>query len=223
MPEFSCSVTHSPARWSTSDVLMWKLVPERWGGGKAYIQKFKDGWVAHNGAAIRVAARDQGFPPELLAGVCWIEVAGDPSGIDRLAFEVRAFDWSGPDWIDRNLTITHTPSRTSFGAVSMQLRTAAHTLGLDPAKLTTEQLRGLSNCLENDAFNISLVARHLRQIIDKDGLQTARPALSMDAVKVAGARYNRGLGLSLESIRKNTSYGNFIVRFWSRLSGLLKT
>ncbi len=221
MPEFACSVTHSPARWSTSDVLMWKLVPERWGGGKAYIQRFKDGWVAHNASAIRVAARDQGFPAELLAGVCWIEVAGDPSGIDRLAFEVRAFDWSGPDWVDRNLTITNAPAKTSFGAVSMQLRTAANTLGLDPAKLTTEQLRGLSTCLENDAFNIDLVARHLRQIIDKDGLQTARPALDMDAVRVAGARYNRGLGLSLEKIRKNTSYGNFIVKFWSRLSGLL--
>lgn len=221
MPEFSCSVTHSPARWSTSDVLMWKLVPERWGGGKAYIQKFKDGWVAHNRSAIRVAARDQGFPPELLAGVCWIEVAGDPSGIDRLAFEVRAFDWSGPDWIDRHMTLTNTPSKTSFGAVSMQLRTAANTLGLDPAKLTTEQLRGLSSCLENDVFNVGLVARHLRQIIDKDGLQTAKPALSMDAVRVAGARYNRGMGLSLENIRKNTSYGNFIVKFWPRLSGLL--
>ena len=223
MPEFACSVTHSPARWSTSDVLMWKLVPDRWGGGKAYIQRFKDGWVAHHRSAIRVAARDQGFPAELLAGVCWIEVAGDPSGIDRLAFEVRAFDWSGPEWVDRHLTVTNTPAKTSFGAVSMQLRTAAHTLGLDPAKLTTEQLRGLSNCLENDAFNISLVARHLRQIIDHDKLQTARPALSMDAVRVAGARYNRGMGLSLESIRKNTSYGNFIVKFWPRLSGLLKT
>ena len=202
-------------------MLMWKLVPERWGGGKSYIQKFKDGWVAHSRAAIRVAARDQGFPPELLAGVCWIEVAGDPSGIDRLAFEVRAFDWSGPDWIDRNMTLTNTPAKTSFGAVSMQLRTAAHTLGLDPAKLSSEQLRGLSTCLENDAFNISVVARHLRQIIDKDKLQTAKPALNMDAVRVAGARYNRGMGLSLESIRKNTSYGNFIVKFWPRLSSLL--
>ena len=221
MPEFTCSITHSPARWSTSDVLMWKLVPERWGGGRAYIQRFKDGWVAHHRAAIRVAARDQGFPPELLAGVCWVEVAGDPAGIDRLAFEVRAFDWSGPGWMDRNLTVTHTPAKTSFGAVSMQLRTAAHTLGLDPATLTTPQWRGLANCLENDAFNISLVARHLRQIIDHDKLQGSKPALDMDAVRVAGARYNRGLGLSLESIRRNTSYGNFIVRFWPRLSGLL--
>jgi hypothetical protein len=223
MPEFACSVTQSPARWSSADVLVWKVVPESWGGGRPYIQRFKDGWVHHHRAAIRVAARERRFPPELLAGVCWIEVAGDPSGIDRLAFEVRAFDWSGPDWVDRHMTLTHEPGRTSFGAVSMQLRTAAHTLGLNPAQLTMAQLRGLAGCLENDAFNIDIVARHLRQIIDRDGLQTQPPALSEDAVRVAGARYNRGMGLSLERIRANTRYGDFIIRFWPRLAGLLGT
>ena len=98
-----------------------------------------------------------------------------------------------------------------------------HTLGLDPGKLTGGQLRGLSNCLENDAFDIGLVARHLRQIIDHDKLQTARPALNMDAVRVAGEGYDRGLGLGLglDSIRKNTSYGNFVVKLWPRLSALL--
>ncbi len=221
MPEFSCSVTHAPARWSAADVLVWKLWPERVGGGKAYIQRFKDTWVQHHRAAIRVAAGNHAFPPELLAGVCWVEVAGDPSGIDRVAFEVRAFDWSGPAWVDQHMTITREPSKTSFGAVSMQLRTAAHTLGLDANKMDGSQLRSLATCLENDAFNIQTVARHLRQILDKDGLQKQPPALDMDAVRVAGARYNRGLGLTLEEIRKNTSYGNFIVRFWPRLSGLL--
>ena len=39
---------------------------------------------------------------------------------------------------------------------------------------------------------------------------------------VVGARYNRGMGLSLEQIRKNTSYGNFIVKFWPRFTMLLK-
>lgn len=48
------------------------------------------------------AASRYNLPAELLAGVCWIEVAGDPSFIDRVAFEVRAFDWSGPDWVDPN-------------------------------------------------------------------------------------------------------------------------
>ena len=56
--------------------------------------------------------------------------------------------------------LTHTPGRTSFGAVSVQLRTAAQTLGMNPATTTQEQLRTLAHCLEQDVFNIDLVGRH---------------------------------------------------------------
>ena len=48
------------------------------------------------------------------------------------------------------------------------------------------------------------------------------PMLSVEAVKIAGARYNRGVELSLDKIKQNTSYGNFIVRFWPRFSKLLR-
>ena len=171
---------------------------------------------------IRAASNAHKFPPELLAGVCWIEAGGDPMAIDRVAFEVRPFDWIGPDWVDRNMTLTKPPPQTSFGAVSMQLRTAAQTIGLDPAAMTSDQWRSLANCLENDVFNIQTAAKHLRQLIAKDGLQTQPPELDMEAVRVVGARYNRGMGLSLAQIRKTTSYGNFIVKFWSRFAALMR-
>lgn len=222
MPEFSCSVSNNSARWSVVDFLTWRYLPERLGGGKAYIQRFKDTWVAHNRMHIRAASNGFKFPPELLAGVCWIEAGGDPTIIDIVAFEVRSFDWSGPDWVDHHLTISKAPTQTSFGAASMQLRTAAQTLGLDQAAMDSGQWRALANCLENDIFNIQTVARHLRQLIDLDGLQTSPPDLDLDAVRVVGARYNRGMGLSLEKIRQNTSYGNFIVKFWPRFSALLR-
>jgi hypothetical protein len=139
-----------------------------------------------------------------------------------VAFNVRSFDWSGPDLIDRTLTITKNPAMTSFGQVSMQLRTAATTAGFDPATLSTTQWRNLADCLQHDIYNITLAARHLRQLIDHDGLQTSPPALSTDAMRVAGARYNRGIGLTLESIRRNTRYGDFIVKFLPRLQKLLQ-
>lgn len=44
----------------------------------------------------------------------------------------------------------------------------------------------------------------------------------MEHVRIVGARYNRGLGLSLEAIRKNTSYGDFIVKRWAYFAGLLQ-
>lgn len=222
MADFTCNESSNSPIWGASNLLAWKLLPERAGGGIPYIQRFKDAWVRHNKGQIVSAAAQYRFPAELLAGVCWIEVGGDPSFVDRLAFAVRAFDWSGPGWVDRHLTVTNHPSKTSFGAVSIQLRTAAQTLGLDPAQMSSSQLSDLAACLEKDVFNIQVVARHLRQLIDHDHLQTAPPGLTMDQVRIVGARYNRGIGLSLEAIKKNMSYGNFIVNHWSRFVGLLR-
>lgn len=220
--ELVCTESNQSPTWGVIDVLRWKAWPERLGGGRAYIQQWKDAWVRHNKAQIRQVAMRYGFPAEVLAGVCWIEAGGDPQLIDRVAFEVRSFDWSGPDWMDRNMTITHNPARTSFGAVSMQLRTAAQTLGLNPATTTQEQLRTLANCLEQDVFNINVVGQHLRQLIDLDKLQGNRPAMSTDAIRVLGARYNRGMGLTLKQIRANTSYGDFIVRNLTRFVSLVQ-
>ena len=216
-----CEASNGSPTWGVFNVLRWKAWPERLGGGRAYIQQWKDAWVRHNKTQIRAVALRHGFPAEVLAGVCWIEAGGDPMLIDRVAFEVRSFDWSGPGWMDRHMTMTHTPGRTSFGAVSMQLRTAAQTLGMNPATTTQEQLRTLAQCLEQDVFNIDVVGRHLRQLIDHDGLQPGRPALSIPAIRVLGARYNRGMGLTLKQIGTNTSYGDFIVRNLGRFASLL--
>jgi len=221
MTTFSCQESNQSPSWSTFDIFLWKAIPSRFGGGIGHIQRFKDAWVQHNKALIKSAAKKYGFPPELLAGICWVEVGGDPEFIDRIAFEVRAFFWSSSDWVNRNITITHPPERTSFGAVSMQLRTAANTLGIQADQLSIDELSQLASCLQQDVFNIDLAARHVRQIIDHDKLQKDQPELAMEHVRIVGARYNRGLGLSLEAIRKNTSYGDFIVKRWAYFAGLL--
>lgn len=210
-------MTKSPV-WGVMDVLQWKLVPEKWEGGVGYIQKFKDSWVIHNRLTIKFAAAEFKLPTELLAGVCWIEVGGDPNFIDNVAFEVRAFDWSGPEYVDRYLTLTSPPEKTSFGFVSMQLRTAAKTLGLDATKMKDSDLRRLAACLEKDSYNISLVARHLRELADYDNLPSQ---LSMDDIRVVGARYNRGIIPMLAEIKRNTSYGDFIVKHWQRFNKLV--
>ena len=222
MNDLVCTETNNSPVWGVVDFTRWYATPEWLGGGKAYIQRFKDGWVQHNKTTIKAAAAQRSMPAELLAGVCWIEVGGDPNFIDAVAFGVRAFDWSGDDWTDKNRTITNHPAKTSFGAVSIQLRTAAQTMKLDASKMTHAELSNLATCLQKDIFNIQIVAQHLRQLIDHDKLQPRPPTLTMDEIRVVGARYNRGVGLSLDAILKNTSYGDFIVKFWARFEGLLK-
>lgn len=43
----------------------------------------------------------------------------------------------------------------------------------------------------------------------------------MNDVKIIGARYNRGTNPSLESIKKDTRYGDFIIRNWQHFNILL--
>src|SRR5262249_18409432 len=100
MAKLSCPASNNSPVWGVIDFLRWKLVPERLGGRSAFSRRFKGGWVRHNRANIKMAAAAYNIPPELLAGTAWIEVGGDPTFIDRVAFEVRSFDWSGPDFVD---------------------------------------------------------------------------------------------------------------------------
>lgn len=219
MRDFSqCKVLTQSPSWTFMDLFRWKFVPERFGGGRSYARRFKDAWVKKHRSLIRSVVLQYKLPPELLAGVCWIEVGGDPNIIDRFAFEVRAFYRSGAAYIDRNFVITSPASKTSFGFVSMQLRTAAATMGLDTEEMSTSELRELSLCLEKDTYNINLAAMHLRQLADYDNLPVQ---LSMDDVRIIGARYNRGINPSMESIKKDTSYGDFIVRNWQHFNKLI--
>jgi len=221
MARFSCGASNNSPVWSVFDFLRWKIVPDRLGGGRTFIRRFKDGWVKHNRVLIVHYARSNKIPAELLAGTAWIEVGGDPTFVDRMAYEVRSLDWSGPKWVDDRLTLTREPSFTSFGAVSMQLRAAARTMRIDLRTLSAADLRSLARCLERDVFNLDIVARHLRDLTALDFPGSDARNLNPDQIKIVGARYNRGTSLSLDAIKNNMSYGEFIVKMWPHLTGLL--
>ncbi|QNQ20884.1 hypothetical protein HF650_14530 [Kosakonia sp. SMBL-WEM22] len=210
-------MSQSPS-WTFMDVFKWKVIPERFGGGRKFARGFKDSWVINHRRLIKSAAMMNKLPPELLAGVCWIEVGGDPNVVDRYAFELRVIDHSGPDFIDKHFSIMPKPERTSFGFVSMQLRTAARTMGLDTDKMSVPEIRALSVCLEKDTYNINLAAMHLRQLANFDKLPDP---LTPDDIRIIGARYNRGITSTLESIKKDSRYGDFIVRNWVYFNKLL--
>jgi hypothetical protein len=78
------------------------------------------------------------------------------------------------------------------------------------------QFAEIANCLQRDVFNISVVARHLRNIIEHDKLPEP---LSDESIIIIGARYNGGMDnsgyITLENLKnkpKAMDYGRAVLR-----------
>ncbi len=220
-------------KWSSWDAFRWKLVPQRIGGGFQYLSEYKDAWVLYNRLRITAVANEESIPPILLASVAWAEVGGKPDGTKRPAFLARSFDWSGPNWMDRNLTITNRPEATSFGAVSIQLRAATSEMGIKAESLSVSDQLAVVSCLETDLFNLRIVAKHLRGLIRHDYPNANTAVLTEEQFIIAGARYNRGTARALSEIqssiqslpgtksREYSSYGRAMVRHKEHVQELL--
>ncbi|HIV69307.1 MAG TPA: hypothetical protein H9903_00105 [Candidatus Aquabacterium excrementipullorum] len=203
--------------WGTFEVVRWKM-PAFMGGGRDYLFAYKDGWVVYYRDEIEKQAVRRGLPPWLLAGVVWNEVGGDPGWIDDVALELRAFDHLADPYLEP-MTITRRPELTSMGEVSIQLRRAAQTMGLEWADLSGKERSELVSCLSDEPSNLAVVAMHLRQLADVD--YRGQASLGDKEVVVIGARYNRGPHLTLEQINKDLSYGQAMLRRKDRLLQLM--
>ena len=62
------------------DIFWWKVVPERWGGGRPHIQAYKDDWVRFNKLTILSEAAKNRLRPN-----CSPACAGSKSGATRLS------------------------------------------------------------------------------------------------------------------------------------------
>lgn len=232
--EFCEPGTPSYPKWTAWDAIMWKLAPDSWTGGLARLFSYKDAWVRYNGKLIRQASSDNKIPTILLAGVAWAEAGGMPDFVKGdVVFPLRSFVWSGPDWVDRHLTITAPPGKTSFGTISMQLRVAAHIVGVDLTTLSYSRQIELSRCLETDAFNIAGVAKYLRALILIDYPNGDTSNLTEEQFVIAGSRYNRGTQRKLADfiasnqapkespLREYTSYGHRMLLHRERVANAL--
>lgn len=229
-----CSITGtSYAKWGTWDALVWKLWPQWARGGAPTLTAYKDAWSVYNKTRITESATQYSIPPLLLACVAWAEVGGKPDWTKRPAFEVRSFDWSGPNWMDKYMTITKPPGETSFGAVSIQLRAVARELGFNLDQLSYDQQSRMIDCLETDAFNLDIVAKHLRGLILYDYPDAKTTDLTDEQFVVAGSRYNRGTQRSLADfqasykaapgtpIREYSSYGRAMLTHRTEIKRIL--
>jgi hypothetical protein len=214
-----CTATGpSDFSWGYGDVVVWKVLPKWLGGDPDRLRNYKDRWVRDHRAAIKRLSLQYNLPPELLAGVAWIETGGKPYTSKLDLYRLRRFDHSGDPLLEP-MTITKKPGFTSMGPVAIQLRRAAETMGVDFDRLNEKEKSELVDCLQNADNDLAIVARHLWQLKQID-FPDPLPVGPLE-IQIIGARYNRGRELSLQQIRLNTSYGDFIVKFIPRLRALL--
>ena len=87
--EFCAPDNSNHPKWKSWDVFKWRVLSEKMGGGRAYLQAYKDGWIVYNKFRIKDAAEQYRIPAALLACVAWAEVGGKPDGIKRPVFQGR--------------------------------------------------------------------------------------------------------------------------------------
>ena len=210
----------SKVEWTTGDVVKWKC-GGICGGGNDYLFKRKVQFTTHYRNVLKDAAAKYDIPEFLLAGVAFSEFGGDPMWIDDVADGVRSFDWSGPNWVDRNLTMTKDPNLTSFGNISIQVRRTAEELGYDVKNMSSAERNSLIASLKNPIQNIHITAKHLSTLKQIDFANKPTAQLTAEDIKVIATRYNRGPDISLEQVKKNMSYGNSIYKHQTEINNSL--
>ena len=227
-------------KWTEWDFIRWQILPEKFGGGDAYLMSFKAAWIRYNKYNIAKSSERYAIPPLLLAGVAFVEVGGTDF-IDEPVFLLRStgsvyasnqlfrkainsVETFAGENIHGRLNNFSRPEFTSMGSVSIQLRRAAETLGIEnPSEF---RLAVLAKALQSDVVNLDIVANHLSQLVSIDfPLLTNAKVLSDDQIRIVGTRYYEGPEVSMEKIKLKSkapnSYGNTILKRKALLTSLL--
>ncbi|MEP6804958.1 MAG: hypothetical protein ABI892_10590 [Flavobacterium sp.] len=190
--------------WTNSDILKWKAK------GKDYLFKRKAEFVKYYSPVIKHAAKINEIPAFLLAGIAFTEFGGKPDWLKKDVRSIREFDWNGPDFIDKNLTITNHPDKTSFGDMAIQLGRAG--TELDYSSLTKESRDAIQESLLDPVIGIYIAAMHVKRLKNADFKNISVDKLTEKQIQIIASRYNRGLELPIEQIKQNISYGTSIYK-----------
>lgn len=138
-------------------------------------------YISANKDVVVAAAREAGLPPEMIAGIAWKEVEGDPGFLDDGAYTGRGADLPFAENVDR----------TSMGPISIQIRRAAEVLGYDPLHLTDLQREQVRNALLDPATNLFIAAEHLAQLKAESEFADVPPeSMTRDQMQQLAVRYN---------------------------------
>lgn len=139
-------------------------------------------YISANKELIKAAAGDSGLPPEMVAGIAWQEVEGDPGVLDDLAYEGRKIIPGSED-----------PDRTSMGPMAIQVRRAAEVLGYDPQNLTDIQRSTVVDAIKDPGTNIFIASEYLAQLKAESSFADVPPdQMTRAQMQELAARYNGG-------------------------------
>ncbi|MGS2724900.1 RHS repeat domain-containing protein [Porticoccus sp. GXU_MW_L64] len=184
------------------------------------LAEFKDAWVKDKKEAIKKIAEYHDIPPEMLAGIAWTEVGGDPDDQDIIVHDLRSMGLISGD-----------PLNTSFGDVQIQLRNVAKALNVDPESLNYGGRVQLIKLMQNENANLNVVARHIGEAMrqEYDGLTAAD--YTDEHIRAAGYMYNIGYphpligeGKDLSEISKRgiSNYGDDLLGKMDKMRGFLE-
>ncbi|AFR01872.1 hypothetical protein PEC301653_02410 [Pectobacterium carotovorum subsp. carotovorum] len=217
------------SRWSPIDFVWWKTF-----GGDDYLNKYKDSYIIFHKEKIKDIAQQYKIPATLLALVARSEAGGM---VDYLKYPVlfyrQAAEYTYNSWTEMD-TSTSSPEKTSIGIIAMQIRVVAEIFGKNPSELKNAEATYISICLNKDNFNLTMVARHLYELINYDYPGADTLNLTDEQFILAGSRYNRGIERShsdfirsinaeksLVDVRDWTSYGRRMLSHREKVTKLL--
>lgn len=138
-------------------------------------------WIGANRQILKAAAEENGLPPDMIAGIAWKEVEGDPGVIDDVADTVRGFGIGGE------------ADKTSMGPMSIQIRRAAEVLGYDPAHLTGMQRDQVEEAVKDPAQNAFITSEYLAQLkAESSFADVPADRMTPGQYRELAARYNGG-------------------------------
>ncbi|MFE4450899.1 hypothetical protein [Streptomyces sp. NPDC056796] len=158
----------------------------------------KKEWIAANKEIIQAAAQNSGLPPDMVAGIAWKEIAGQPGYADDVVDTIREqadAPWGLSPVSPENLPgrLGGSPDETSFGPIAIQVRRGAEVLGYDPDDLTEHQRAVVEESLQDPGQNIFIASGYLAQLKAESAFADV-PAGEMTSAQYQelAARYNGG-------------------------------
>ncbi|MFD5058845.1 MULTISPECIES: hypothetical protein [unclassified Streptomyces] len=153
-------------------------------------------WIRTNREHIRDAAAYTGLPADMIAGIAWQEVQGDPKWFDDVSDQYRQNQyevWPEFQWVAEKVGLGGEADQTSMGPIAIQIRRSAEVLGYDPENMTQAQRDEVERATQDPATNVYIASEYLVQLKAESTFADV-PADRMTPAQYQelAARYNGG-------------------------------